>query len=83
MQRPDWDTYFMLQAEIAKLRSNCLTRHIGAVIVKDNRPSLPAIMEHRPGLRTAMRADVFAVLPELRVRLSPVKALIAPFVHSR
>ena len=37
MQRPDWDTYFMLQAEIAKLRSNCLTRHIGAVIVKDNR----------------------------------------------
>jgi dCMP deaminase len=37
MQRPDWDTYFMLQAEIAKLRSNCLTRHVGAVIVKDNR----------------------------------------------
>lgn len=27
----------MLQAEIAKLRSNCLTRHIGAVIVKENR----------------------------------------------
>jgi dCMP deaminase len=27
----------MLQAEIARLRSNCLTRHIGAVIVKDNR----------------------------------------------
>jgi dCMP deaminase len=37
MQRPEWDTYFMLQAEIAKLRSNCLTRHIGAVIVKHNR----------------------------------------------
>src|ERR671935_1236327 len=37
MQRPDWDTYFMLQAEIAKLRSNCLTKHVGAVIVKDNR----------------------------------------------
>jgi dCMP deaminase len=37
MQRPDWDTYFMLHAEIAKLRSNCLSRHIGAVIVKDNR----------------------------------------------
>ena len=27
----------MLQAEIAKLRSNCITRHIGAVIVKENR----------------------------------------------
>jgi dCMP deaminase len=37
MNRPDWDTYFMLHSEIAKLRSNCVTRHIGAVIVKDNR----------------------------------------------
>jgi dCMP deaminase len=37
MQRPDWDNYFMLQAEIANLRSNCLSRHIGAVIVIDNR----------------------------------------------
>ena len=37
MQRPQWDTYFMLQAEVAKLRSNCITRHVGAVIVKDNR----------------------------------------------
>lgn len=27
----------MLKAKIAKLRSNCLSRHIGAVIVKDNR----------------------------------------------
>jgi dCMP deaminase len=37
MQRPEWDIYFMLQAEVAKLRSNCITRHVGAVIVKDNR----------------------------------------------
>lgn len=36
-QRPPWDVYFMLQAEIAKLRSNCLTRQVGAVIVKDKR----------------------------------------------
>ncbi len=27
----------MLQAEIAKLRSNCITRHVGCVIVKGNR----------------------------------------------
>ena len=27
----------MLQAEIAKLRSNCLSRQVGCVIVKDNR----------------------------------------------
>jgi dCMP deaminase len=37
MKRPDWDIYFMLQAEIAKLRSNCLARNIGSIIVKDNR----------------------------------------------
>jgi dCMP deaminase len=36
-RRPDWDVYFMLQAEIAKLRSNCLSRQVGCVIVKDNR----------------------------------------------
>ena len=37
VHRPDWDEYFMLYAEIAKLRSNCMTRHVGAVIVKENR----------------------------------------------
>ena len=35
--RPSWDIYFMIQAEIAKLRSNCITRQVGSVIVKDNR----------------------------------------------
>src|ERR671925_1496169 len=35
--RPNWDIYFMLQAEIAKLRSNCLRRQVGCVIVKENR----------------------------------------------
>src|SRR5207244_10655571 len=34
---PGGDTYLLLTAEIAKRRSNGLTRHIGAVIVKDNR----------------------------------------------
>lgn len=35
--RPDWDQYFMEIAEIAKKRSTCLRRQVGAVIVKDNR----------------------------------------------
>ena len=51
MHRPDWDTYFMLQAEIAKLRSNCLTRHIGAVIVKDNRQIATGYNGTPPGIR--------------------------------
>ncbi len=35
--RPNWDTYFMLQAEIAKLRSNCLSRQVGCVMVQEHR----------------------------------------------
>jgi dCMP deaminase len=50
-RRPDWDTYFMLQAEIAKLRSNCLTRHIGAVIVKENRQVATGYNGTPPGIR--------------------------------
>lgn len=37
LDRPDWDEYFMEIAEVTKKRSTCLRRHIGAVIVKDNR----------------------------------------------
>jgi dCMP deaminase len=36
-ERPNWDVYFMIQAVLAKSRSNCLTRQIGAVLVKNNR----------------------------------------------
>ena len=36
-QRPSWDEYFMEMAELARQRSTCLRRHVGAVIVKDNR----------------------------------------------
>ena len=36
-KRPTWDEYFMEMAELARKRSTCLRRHVGAVIVKDNR----------------------------------------------
>ncbi len=36
-KRPSWDDYFMLIAHIVKLRSTCLRRKVGAVLVKDNR----------------------------------------------
>lgn len=35
--RSSWDEYFMEIAEIVKTRSTCLRRHVGAVIVKENR----------------------------------------------
>lgn len=37
MKRPSWDAYFMEMAEVARKRSTCLRRQVGAVIVKDNR----------------------------------------------
>lgn len=36
-RRPSWDEHFMLLSETAALRSNCLTRRIGAVLVRDLR----------------------------------------------
>lgn len=35
--RPSWDSYFMQMADLARSRSTCLRRGVGAVIVKDNR----------------------------------------------
>ena len=37
MDRPDWDHYFMGFANLARTRSTCIRRGVGAVIVKDNR----------------------------------------------
>ena len=35
MERPSWDKYFMDMAKLAATRSTCLSRQVGAVIVKD------------------------------------------------
>ncbi|GAA5830783.1 hypothetical protein JCM3766R1_003425 [Sporobolomyces carnicolor] len=35
--RPTWDTYFMALASLASLRSNCMKRRVGAVLVRDKR----------------------------------------------
>ena len=35
--RPTWDTYFMSLAELASLRSNCMKRRVGAILVRNNR----------------------------------------------
>jgi len=50
-ERPTWDEYFMLQAELAKLRSNCLTRHVGAVIVRNHRQIATGYNGTPPGVK--------------------------------
>ena len=37
MKRPPWDEHFMQIAELASKRSTCLSRKIGAVLVRDRR----------------------------------------------
>ena len=36
-KRPSWDEYFMEMAELARTRTTCIRRGVGAVIVKDDR----------------------------------------------
>ena len=50
-ERPTWDEYFMLQAELAKLRSNCITRHVGAVIVREHRQIATGYNGTPPGVK--------------------------------
>ena len=35
--RPSWDAYFMRLADLAALRSNCMKRRVGCVLVRDRR----------------------------------------------
>lgn len=48
--RPSWDEYFMLQAELAKLRSNCIARQVGAVIARDHRQLATGYNGTPPGM---------------------------------
>ena len=41
----------MLQAELAKLRSNCITRQVGAVIVRDHRQLATGYNGTPPGIK--------------------------------
>lgn len=35
--RPGWDAYFMRLADLASLRSNCMKRRVGAILVRNKR----------------------------------------------
>ena len=35
--RPDWDEYFMQLASLAALRSNCMKRRVGCVLIRERR----------------------------------------------
>ncbi|KAH8997376.1 cytidine deaminase-like protein [Lactarius akahatsu] len=35
--RPSWDSYFMTLASLASMRSNCMKRRVGAILVRNKR----------------------------------------------
>lgn len=61
LQRPNWDSYFMEITHIIAKRSNCLRRHVGAILVKDHRiittgyNGAPAGLKHCDELGGCMR----------------------------
>lgn len=36
-KRPNWDNYFITMAHLTSLRSNCIKRKVGAIVVKENK----------------------------------------------
>lgn len=50
-ERPDWDEYFMIQAELASLRSNCVARKVGVVIAKGHRQLATGYNGTPPGIK--------------------------------
>lgn len=68
IHRPDWDSYFMLLAKLAAVRSTCLSRPTGAIIVKDKQvistgyngslPNQPHCSELEECLSRTQPADV-------------------------
>ena len=79
-ERPTWDEYFMLQAELAKLRSNCITRQVGAVIVREHRQIAMGYNGTPPGVKTVLKVDVKDAKIEWKVKLNPVNLLIDAYV---
>ena len=69
-ERPNWDEYFMLQAELAKLRSNCMTRQVGAVIVRNHRQIATGYNGTPPGVKTALKEAAKDANSEWKEKLS-------------
>ncbi|MFQ6025044.1 MAG: cytidine/deoxycytidylate deaminase family protein [Nitrosopumilaceae archaeon] len=74
-QRPTWDEYFMLQAELAKLRSNCITRHVGAVIVRDHRQIGTGYNGTPPGVKNCFEGGCKRCMLRAEGKLKPGEAL--------
>lgn len=74
-ERPTWDEYFMLQAELAKLRSNCISRKVGAVIARDHRQLATGYNGTPPGLKNCYEGGCERCAARARGGLRPGQLL--------
>ncbi|CAI9831363.1 MAG: dCMP deaminase family protein [Nitrosopumilus sp.] len=70
-ERPGWDEYFMLQAELAKLRSNCISRKVGAVIARGHRQIATGYNGTPPGARNCYEGGCQRCADRMAGRVEP------------
>lgn len=58
MERPSWNESFMLHAILTALRSSCLKRRAGAVLVKDNRITASGYNGAAPGVKSCLESGI-------------------------
>lgn len=74
-ERPTWDEYFMLQAELAKLRSNCIAKRVGAVIVRGNRQLATGYNGTPPGVKNCHEGGCARCAERVRGEIASGEAL--------
>ncbi len=74
-ERPTWDEYFMLQAELAKLRSNCVSKSVGAVIVQNNRQLATGYNGTPPGTKNCYEGGCQRCTDRMEGRLTSGEGL--------
>ena len=74
-ERPGWDEYFMLQAVLARLRSNCIARKVGAVIAKNHRQLATGYNGTPPGIKNCYEGGCDRCADRMNDKLSPGQGL--------
>ena len=80
-ERPSWDEYFMLQAELAKLRSNCMTRKVGAVIVRDHRQIATGYNGTPPGIKNCFEGGCKRCQDRMDGKIKSGTSLAVSYTH--
>lgn len=67
--RPSWDDYFLELTQVVAKRSTCLRRHVGALLVKDERIIATGYNGAPQGLRHCLEAGCLREEKEFHLEL--------------